>query len=599
MENLRRTRKVNILGISDSSVCGGASLMQDGKVTFSINEERLNRQKMSTGFPELSIKYILEKCCNRSSDIDRIFIADQFNYFKPVSTKWEGWLKDAPNISKKVMYYLSSNLSNFVGNSKLGQNTYYKLKRILTKSRQEKVRELLKEKFDIQAPVEFVDHHKCHAYSAYFTSGFKDATVITLDGGGDGLCSRVCRVKDGRFDWLSSLESYHSIGNYYAYVTKICGFTAHKHEGKITGLAAYGKPVYKKQLKKMIQYDNNGRLQNTGNAYFWTAVKKIKEFLPKDFKLEDLSASIQDLLEEEVVKYCEYWIKKSGISNAALVGGVFANVKLNQRIQELDCVDNIFVHPGMGDEGLCFGAACAGLLTPDNTKREFNNDRIKDVYLGPDYSEKEMQVSLDEFKLAYKYFPEVEKEIAKLLSEDFVVARFNGRMEYGPRALGNRSILYQPCDKTINDWLNKKLKRTEFMPFAPATIIEFKDQCFINTKGAETAAEFMTITFDCTEQMQKQGAGVVHTDGTARPQFVTEKSNLSFYKIIKEYHAITGNPSIINTSFNMHEEPIVCTPKDGIRGFLDGELDYLAIGNFIVKNPKVEKNHFGRPLKEI
>lgn len=589
---------MKVLGISDSSVCGGASLMQDGRVTYSINEERLNRQKMSTGFPELSIEFILEKCGNRSSDINRIFVADQFNYFKPVSTKWEGWLKDAPSISKKAMYYLSSNLSNYVGNSKIGQSTYYKLKRNLTRSRQDKVRELLKEKFDLQVPVEFVDHHKSHAYSAYFTSGFKDATVITLDGGGDGLCSRICRVKDERFEWLSSLESYHSIGNYYAYVTKICGFTAHKHEGKITGLAAYGRPIYKEQLKKMIQYDN-GKLKNAGNAYFWTAIRKIKDFLPNDFRLDDLSASIQELLEEEVVKYCEYWINKSGINNVALVGGVFANVKLNQRIHELDCVDNVIVHPGMGDEGLCFGAACAGLLTSDNTIREFNNDRIKNVYLGSGYSEKEMQAGLDEFKLPYKHFSEVEKGIAKLLSEDFVVARFNGRMEYGPRALGNRSILYQPGDKTINDWLNKKLKRTEFMPFAPATIKEFKDHCFLNTKGAEATAEFMTITFDCTEQMKKDCGGVVHIDGTARPQFVTEESNLSFYKIIKEYHAITGNPSIINTSFNMHEEPIVCTPKDAIRGFLDGNLDYLAMGNFIIKNPNVEKNHFKQPLREI
>ena len=589
---------MNILGISDSSVCGGASFMQEGKVTFSINEERLNRQKMSTGFPDLSIKFILEKYNNCTSEINRIFIADKYNYFKPVSTGWEGWLNDAPNVSKKAMYYLSSSLSSVVGNSKMAQNTYYKLKRALTKSRQGKVRELLKEKYDLHAPVEFVDHHKSHAYAAYFTSGFKDATVITLDGGGDGLCSRICRVKDGSFDWLSSLESYHSIGNYYAYITKICGFTAHKHEGKITGLAAYGRPLYKEQLKKMIQY-YNGRLHNTGNAYFWTAVKKIKEFLPKGFKHEDLSASIQELLEEEVVRYCEYWIKKSGIRHIALVGGVFANVRLNQRIHESDCVDNVFVHPGMGDDGLCFGAACAGLLTSDNTIGEFGNDRIKNVYLGPEFSEIDMQTSLDEFKLPYTRFNEVEKEIAILLSENYVVARFNGRMEYGPRALGNRSILYQPGDKTINDWLNKKLKRTEFMPFAPATIKEFKDQCFLNTNGAETTAEFMTITFDCTEQMRKQCTGVVHIDGTARPQLVTEMSNSSFYKIIKEFHNITGIPSIINTSFNMHEEPIVCTPKDAIRGFLDGNLDYLAMGDFIITNPNVEKNHLGLHLREV
>lgn len=590
---------MKILGISDSSVCGGATLIQDGIVTYSINEERLNRQKMSTGFPELSINFVLECCGIQSSDITHIYVADQFNYFKPVSTRWEGWLTDVPTTSKKVMYNMSSRMSKLVGNKKLAQNSYYQLKRILTKSRQDKIRRLLKEKFDLQAPVAFIDHHYTHAYSAYFTAGFNDATVITVDGGGDGLCSRVFRVKHGAFESLSSLNSYHSIGNYYAYITKICGFTAHKHEGKITGLAAYGKPIYKELLKRMIQY-RNGQLQNIGNAYFWTAVKKIEDGLPNNFKHEDLAASIQNLLEEEVSKYCEFWIKRSGIRNVVLAGGVFANVKLNQRIHELDCVDKIFIHPGMGDEGLCFGAACAGLVSSKIKGQELTfNGHIKDVYLGPEYSEKEIQNNLDKFQLSYKYFSDVERKIAKLLSENFVVARFNGRMEYGPRALGNRSILYQTGDKTINDWLNKKLKRTEFMPFAPATIKEFKDQCYYNINGADTTAEFMTITFDCTEHMKEQSAGVVHIDGTARPQLVTKESNLSFYNIIIEYHALTGIPSIINTSFNMHEEPIVCTPKDGIRGFLDGNLDYLAMGNYIIKNPNVKKNHFGKTLIEL
>ena len=589
---------MNILGISDSSVSGGASLMQEGKITFSINEERLNRQKMSTGFPELSIRYILENHVNGAEDIDRIFVADNFNYFKPVSTRWEGWLQDAPNLSKKIMYFLSSKLSSIVGNSRIAQKVYYELKEIMTSSRQNKVRAILRDRFKLKAPVEFVDHHKAHAYAAYFSSGFDKSTVITLDGGGDGLCSRICRVYNGRFEWLSSLESYHSIGNYYAYVTKICGFTAHKHEGKITGLAAYGKPVYKEKLKRMIRY-YDGKLQNTGNAYFWTAIEKIKEFLPKDFRYDDLSASMQDLLEDEVVKYCEYWIQQSGVRKIALVGGVFANVKLNQRIHELDCVDEVFVHPGMGDDGLCYGAACAGLLEDDQITEGFRNERISNVYLGPGFSDKEIQACLDEFGLKYRRFDEVEKEIAELLAENFVVARFNGRMEYGPRALGNRSILYQPGDKTINDWLNKKLKRTEFMPFAPATLKKFRGELFLNTDGAEMTAEFMTITFDCTEEMIKEGAGVVHIDETARPQFVTKESNPSFYKIIKEFHALTGMRSLINTSFNMHEEPIVCTPEDGVRGFLDGNLDYLAMGNFIVKNPNVDKNHSEKPLREI
>jgi carbamoyltransferase len=179
----------------------------------------------------------------------------------------------------------------------------------------------------------------------------------------------------------------------------------------------------------------------------------------------------------------------------------------------------------------------------------------------------------------------IEPQIARLIADGKVVARFNGRMEYGPRALGNRSILYHAMDPAVNQWLNKRLGRTEFMPFAPATLMEHASDCYLDLAGCEHAAQFMTLTFDCTEKMKQTSPAAVHVDGTARPQLVTDRSNPSFYKILKEYHALTGIPSVINTSFNMHEEPIVCTPEDGVRAFLQGNLDYLAIGDFLVEHP--------------
>jgi carbamoyltransferase len=164
------------------------------------------------------------------------------------------------------------------------------------------------------------------------------------------------------------------------------------------------------------------------------------------------------------------------------------------------------------------------------------------------------------------------------------VARFSGRMEYGPRALGNRSILYQTNDITVNDWLNKKLKRTEFMPFAPVTLQEYASKCYINMKGAETPAKFMTVTFDCTDWMRENCPAVVHVDNTARPQIIDKNINESYYNILYEYHKLTGIPSIVNTSFNMHEEPIVCSPSDALRAFRDGEIHCLAMENFLIKN---------------
>jgi carbamoyltransferase len=216
---------------------------------------------------------------------------------------------------------------------------------------------------------------------------------------------------------------------------------------------------------------------------------------------------------------------------------------------------------------------------------------MQHAYLGAEFSDGEISEELDRCGLNYIRCEEIEREVALLLSKGYVVARFNGRMEYGPRALGNRSILYQPTDRSVNDWLNKDLKRTEFMPFAPSTLAEYASQSYLNIEGATDAARFMTITFNCTDWMKKHCPGVVHIDGTARPQLIQRESNPSYFKIIDEYRKLTGLTSVINTSFNIHEEPIVCTPADAVRAFRFGNLDYLAIGKFLVKSSSRSVNH--------
>jgi carbamoyltransferase len=542
----------------------------------SVNEERLNRQKLSTGFPTLSIPHVLDVPGISPDAVDRIFFADRHGYYKPDSTYWRGWLIDHPSLRKATMANVSSAISSVVGNHDWAQSGYYALKRRVTAKRRPTVEARMQPEYGLRAPVQFVDHHFCHVTAAYYTAGFPSATVITLDGGGDGLCSRAYRVRDGAFEDLNALRSYHSIGNYYAYVTKLCGFTAHKHEGKITGRAAYGKPIYMDDLSKMIGFAD-GNIQNTGNAYYWSAVNKLKRLLPENYKREDLAASIQTVLENVVVAYVRHWVRESGVGDVALAGGVFANVRLNQKIHELPEVDRIFVHPGMGDEGLSFGAAL-----PPSAAGETFPDVIDDVYLGAGYSDEDIEDALRNRGLEFTRAETLETDIAELLSQGYVVARFDGRMEYGPRALGNRSILYQPNDPSANDWLNKHLHRTEFMPFAPAVAIENAERCFQRMSGAEHTSRFMTITFDCTPEMAKLCPGVTHVDGTARPQVVREQDNPSYYRIIREYERITGIPSIVNTSFNVHDEPIVCTPDDAVNGFVGGDLDYLAIGSFLV-----------------
>jgi carbamoyltransferase len=194
----------------------------------------------------------------------------------------------------------------------------------------------------------------------------------------------------------------------------------------------------------------------------------------------------------------------------------------------------------------------------------------------------DIEQELERYNVAFVSCEDIEREVATLLAQGKVVAHFNGRMEFGPRALGNRSILYSTTDQTVNDWLNKRLNRTEFMPFAPITIADEAKHCYLNLSGAEFTSQFMTITFDCTDRMKNESPAVVHVDGTARPQLVNREINPRCYRILRHYQELTGIPSLVNTSFNMHEEPIVCTPADAIRAFLDGHLDYLAIGDFLV-----------------
>ena len=213
-------------------------------------------------------------------------------------------------------------------------------------------------------------------------------------------------------------------------------------------------------------------------------------------------------------------------------------------------------------------------------------EALEDVYLGRDLTPEGIQEALGRHQLNPELLrSSLEETIAALLVQGYVVARANGRMEYGPRALGNRSILYQPTDRSVNDWLNKNLRRTEFMPFAPSMLYEARDQCFQAVAGAEHPAEFMTTTFHCTGWMRERMQGVVHLDGTARPHLVRKDRNPSFYRIIEAFRERTGLPAIINTSFNMHEEPIVCSADDCIRAFLAGNLDYLAIGDYLVRHP--------------
>ena len=575
---------MNILGIGDHVSCG-AAILRDGFFSSVVIDERLVREKMVFGVPRQGIAKNLELSGLRPADIDRVAIATVnqhlIDHYVDFRDGWFG-LKRGP--VKQIIFDTASKVAPGMRFMPWLPHAYYLMRAPFFAQRRRAWQRILRDEFGIGAPVEFVDHHYCHTTSAYWASGFEDCLSVSIDGGGDGLSARVYDIRNGRMQMMHAVRSYDSLGVFYSYITQICGFKAGRHEGKVTGLAARGEPRYVDALRQLMRYEN-GTIKNVGGMFFKSGLERVRALLPPDFDRADLAASIQVFTEEAVIAFVQYWLDRTGHTRVALSGGLFANVAVNRRIHEMPDVAEVFVFPGMSDEGMPVGAALAACYDHPGSRPPERRLSMHHVYLGPEFSDDEIARDLRQADVAADRHDEVEKTIARLLADGKVVARFNGRMEYGPRALGNRSILYQPNDPSVNDWLNEALQRTEFMPFAPATLWEAADRCYEGVEGARNTARFMTITFLCTPWMRQHCAGVVHVDGTARPQLVRYEDNPSFYRIIEEYQRLTGIPSIINTSFNMHEEPIVCTPSDAIRAFKLGHLDYLAIGNYLAENP--------------
>ena len=377
---------------------------------------------------------------------------------------------------------------------------------------------------------------------------------------------------------MHNLRFPYSLGTLYEAVTSSLGFKADRHAGKIVGLAAYGDPKILTEvlLDRVVQEKGDFKLVQNLNVFF-------SRHLASHFPMIDVAAAYQHVLELLACGLVEHWVKEAGVDKVVLSGGVTANVKMNQRIHEVEGVEDIYVYPNMGDGG-CGSGVGMYMSKPDGVLPPFET-----AYLGPEFTAEEMRAELVKENLTFAEPENLAAAVAKRIHEGAVAARFAGRMEYGPRSLGNRSILYHGRDPGVNQWLNQRLGRTEFMPFAPVTLWEDRERCYKNLKGAEYTAQFMTVTFDCTDYMVESCPAAVHVDNTARPQLITREMNEGYYDILAEYKKLSGHPSLINTSFNMHEEPIVCTPRDAIRAFVMGHLDILAMGPFLVEHPEGNK----------
>jgi carbamoyltransferase len=442
----------------------------------------------------------------------------------------------------------------------------------------------------VGAPKRFIEHHHCHAATAYYCSQFGDVPeevlVLTADGVGDGICHSFATVeRNHRLVRQSETMIFHSIAEVYGYVTHNLGFRYNRHEGKITGLAAYGNPAATVDVFRRVMDFDAERMELRCRLGAWgrPGAQRLARLLAGHSR-EDVAAGLQRALEEVMQKFVSTAMKRYRKRYLCVAGGLFANVRVNQVLREIPGVEDIYVHPGMADTGQGLGAALGLWADLEPHPKPI---LLRDVYLGPSYSNEEIERALRANGVRYRRCADTAAEVAGLLAAGKVVARFVGRMEYGPRALGHRSILYHTADRSVNDWLNKRLQRTEFMPFAPIVRRERAAEYFADFDPERAVCtDFMTITYDVTPKGASEAPAATHVDGTARPQTVSRDRNPDSWQILVEYERLTGRGVLINTSFNMHEEPIVCTPDDAIRAFNDSRIDALAIGDFVATLPE-------------
>ncbi|MDC2981230.1 hypothetical protein OA007_00810 [SAR116 cluster bacterium] len=562
---------MNILGIgflSEASAC----VISDGRLLAAVSEERLNRRKLWYGFPEAAILEVLSLSGLSLADIDLVathgFLPSEPS-FDPFENKIEAVNSSAlPQQEKEeIVRFLNERYRHemFVYN----ERTPNYIKQVESLGRQVKV----------------YKHHEAHAATAFFGSGWDDCLVVTADGWGeDGSHTFYdCNIgSDGllKFELCGRSDTIDSLGYFYGSVTKALGFVPHRHEGKVLGLAAHcPNPKSEKYISQMVTIDKErgGFIGRADLGYYLPHFDNLKLLkLSRRFSKEDLASAAQNTLEKVVCELIESKMQKP--RKVALAGGIFANVKLNQRIAAIEDVLSCYVFPNMGDGGLSVGAGWLAHWEATHKKPI----APANMFLGTDVNDAEIERILSKVGVDFRRCLNIEFEISQLLAKGDVVARCAGPMEFGPRALGNRSILAPASDPSINDWLNKKLGRSEFMPFAPVVRVENCDDYFIDFDVSKPCLDFMTATVHCTDKMKVDGAAAVHVDGTARPQIVNESNHPSMHKILSYYFESTGYGCLINTSFNMHEEPIVCSTDDAVRAYLAGELPHLAIGNYLV-----------------
>jgi carbamoyltransferase len=574
---------MNVIGIvyeHDPTVC----LMEDGKVTFCQSEERITRHKGCYGFPVETLRHVYRHVAPPESiDLAAVYeksiigmlVLQQHRDNAPPPS-WDSTPSPLRALKKHVlMTEWGMRLSAW---KSARTERHPRLRR--------DAEAYFASLFQLEpGRIRYVDHHSSHAHSVLPNiADWGRALVLTLDGSGDGACATVNLLERGKIERISSCGDRHSLGFYYSDTTVILGLKAFEDEFKLMGLAPYAKPEEFKplleRLRRLLRIDERGEWKSALPA---VARFESLERAYRRERFDHIAGAIQALTEELVVAWVRYWIAKTDCRNVAVAGGVFMNVKASQRLAQLPEVDRLFVMPSAGDESCAIGAAVWGTreCAPDTPLQP-----LGDLYLGVAYSEAEVERTLVDTQAASRYTitkpPDIDREVARLLAQNAIVARCSGRMEFGARALGNRSILANPGDPSNVQRINAAIKGRDFwMPFAPSILEEDMDRY---VHGHERIfAPYMCVAFDSTPAARRELPAVIHpADGTLRPQAIRQAWNPGFHAIVSAFKAMTGIGAVLNTSFNLHGEPIVCSPADAIRTADRSGLEFLVLGKSLL-----------------
>ncbi len=578
-----------ILGVNNSHLAT-ACILKDGKIIACISEERLTRIKNQSGFPYKAIKECLRITGLKINEIDFLAIGFIDPLVNTGFSVYPGANEGNLNLSSMVWLAKEWMLANLPPSRYLYEQLaplFYKF--FINPSLDERWYAEIAKKTGIEKPkIIKVEHHTAHAYAALFSDPNYDngpKLVLTLDAMGDNLCSTVSIYKDGVFKRVAKTKAGNSLGDLYAYVTSYLGLKRGEHEYKVMGLAPYANKeqfahIYKK-LKKLIWVNDD--LTFGSKVYSHVFYRVLDKILLHE-RFDNVSGAVQQLTEDLLKDWVTKAISKTGVNNLVCGGGVFMNVKANQLIAELPQVKSFFVMPSGGDESTAMGAAYWAYLD----KKADTDPKIsglRDLYLGTEFNEVDINKSLKSSRykdLRVSKPKDIEKTVARLLADNNIVARVAGKMEWGARALGNRSILANPSNLNLVKEINEQIKSRDFwMPFAPAILEERLDKYTVNKK--HLSVPYMMITFDTTELGKRDLVSAMHPyDHTVRPQAIMKDWNPGYYKIVSEFEKITGIGAVLNTSYNLHGFPIVWSPEDALDVLMKSGLKYLAIGPFIV-----------------